>query len=138
MKSTDVKIAKRSGRMAMAGAAVLLAAAFVATSVVPASANGSFNVKLSAWGCTEGDYYGTSYSSIGGGSAYAHGVTSYQYPICAPSASSIPGVRAYAGGASTGWQYSPGSRVEARVQKSDPNATAWGNHTVGGANSRNS
>jgi hypothetical protein len=136
LKNHAQKSNKFAGRLAKTGAAMLLAAAFVSTAVVPANASGAFNVKLSATGCTEGDYYGTSYSSAGGGAAWANGKTSYRYPICIGSGG-IPGVRVFGGGASTAWQYSPGSIVETRVQKGNPAGDANGNHSVGDAHARN-
>lgn len=117
--------------------AIALAAVLLVGGGSPATAAGSFSVKHTAWGCTEGDYKGSSYSAYISGAAWAYAVTSYQYPICAPSNSSIPGARPIAGSTLGTWQYGITSSVTTRLQKPNGSLTAYGHHSVGGAFLRN-
>lgn len=126
-------------RLALGGAAALIAAGLVVSLPMSASANGSYTEKLSASGCTEGDYYRTSYSSAVSGAAYANAYTSYTGMICVPfSSSSIPGARAIAGSTLGAWAYGAGSYASTRIQKASGSQIAYGHHSVGGYYARNS
>ncbi|GAA1230113.1 hypothetical protein JOF42_000352 [Microbacterium phyllosphaerae] len=118
----------------MAAAVTALAIGLAPTS---ASAVGNFNVKHTAFGCTEGDYKGSSYTYTVSGAYFAYAVTSYQYPICAPSASSVPGARAIAGSTMGAWAYSATSSVTTRIQKAFFDQVPYGHHSVGGGYLRN-
>lgn len=133
---TQRPVRQKRARIAIAGV-VIAAALAMSIAPAPAFAAGSFSVKLSAWGCTEGDYKGSSYSSTVSGGYFAYATTSYQYPICLPTASSIPGARPIAGSTMGAWAYGVGSSVSTRIQKANSSQAAYGNHSVGGGNLRN-
>jgi hypothetical protein len=87
-------------------AVAALAAAIVTNPVLaaaPAFAIGSFNVKLTAAGCTEGDYYGQSARVSTNGIWGIRGTTRYTYPVCAVNTA---GVRVFGPSSSSSWKYS--------------------------------
>lgn len=128
---------RRIMRRVALGFAAATTALAIGLSPTAASAVGSFNVKLSAFGCTEGDYKGSSYTYTVSGAYFAYATTSYQYPICA-GVNSIPGARPIAGGTLGAWAYGGGSHVTTRIQKAFFDQTVNGHHSVGnGAHLRN-
>ena len=91
--------------MTMIGASLALVAGSLVVAT-PAQALGSFNVKLTAWGCTEGDYYGQSTRTSSGSEWFIRAITSYTYPICI---NGTPGARAIGPTSATSWQYNTNS-----------------------------
>jgi hypothetical protein len=139
MSAAAVNDVHKKRRRIAIGMAVALAALSISFAPAPAHASGSFSVKVSAWGCTEGDDKGSSYSYNVSGGYFAYAQTSYQYPICMSQVTSIPGARPIAGSTMGPWAYGGGTSVTTRIQKANSNQAAYGNHSLGnGSYLRNS
>ena len=116
-------------------ATVALIAVFVGVAS-PADALGSFTVKLTAAGCTEGDYYGQSVRYGEGPVWYIRATTSYTNPICLPPGN-VAGARGIGPSSASGWQYNNGSVVVYLNVGTTYPPSGGGQHNVNGAHLRN-
>ena len=82
--------------------AVMVVFGAILTTAEPAWALGSFSVKLTASGCTEGDYYGQSARVSIDGIWYIRAITKYTYPICV---NNVVGARPIGPSSSGPWAY---------------------------------
>lgn len=122
---------KRRLAATVAAAALTLGTVLVAA---PAHALGSNSEKLSASGCTEGDYWKQSQRISIGGVWYIRANTSYTYPICAGG--NVVGSRAIGPNTVGSWGYQFRTvSTQVATGTAYPSGGA-GNHNVNNAYSR--
>lgn len=121
----------RSRWPAIVVAAGILASPFAIAA--PAYAIGSFNVKLTAAGCTEGDYYGQSARVNVSGIWGIRATTKYTYPVCF---SNVVGARPFGPTSSGPWQYNNQTVVTTLTLGTTYPASGAGWHNVNGAHMR--
>lgn len=117
--------------LAAAATVGIIGAGFIAAS--PAWALGSFSEKLTASGCTQGDYYGQSARVSTGGVWNIRAITKYTYPICALN---VVGARPIGPSSSGPWAYNNTSvTTYLNVGLTYP-SSGGGSHNVNGAYTR--